>query len=62
MSKCGVFSGPYFPVFELNTGKCGLEKTQCLDTIYAMLTNLYFPTNLTNLAPKSHCRTIKFSF
>ena len=26
MSKYGVFSGPYFPVFGLNTGKYGLEK------------------------------------
>ena len=27
MSKCKVFSGPYFPVFGLNTGKYGPEKT-----------------------------------
>ena len=27
MSKYGVFSGPYFPVFGLNTGKYGPEKT-----------------------------------
>ena len=26
MSKYGVFSGPYFAVFGLNTGKYGLEK------------------------------------
>ena len=25
MSKYGVISGPYFPVFRLNTGKHGLE-------------------------------------
>ena len=24
-SKYGVFSGPYFPVFNPNTGKCGPE-------------------------------------
>ena len=27
MSKCGCFSGPYFPVFSPNTGKYGPEKT-----------------------------------
>ena len=26
MSKCGVFSGSYFPAFELNTGKYGPEE------------------------------------
>ena len=36
MSKCGVFFGPYFPVF-------GPEKTPYLDTFHAMLdkANLY---------------------
>ena len=33
VSKYGVFSGPYFPVFGLNTGKCGPEKTPYLDTL-----------------------------
>ena len=32
MSKCGVFSGPYFPVFSPNTGKHGPENTSYLDT------------------------------
>ena len=36
MSKCGVFSGPYFPALGLNTGKYGLEKTPYLDTIHAV--------------------------
>ena len=36
VSKYGVFSGPYFPVFRLNTGKCGTEKTPCLDTFHAV--------------------------
>ena len=36
MSKYGVFSGPYFPVFGLNTGKYGPEKTPYLDTFYAV--------------------------
>ena len=52
MSKYGVFSGPYFPVFGLNKeiyseisafipnlGKYGPEKTQCLHNFYAMLEN-----------------------
>ena len=38
MSKSGVFSGRYFPVFGLNTGKYGPEKTIELITI----NELYF--------------------
>ena len=33
--KYRVFSGPYFPVFGLNTGKYGPEKTLYLDTFHA---------------------------
>ena len=36
MSKYGVISGPYFPLFGLNTGKCGPEITQHLDTFHAV--------------------------
>ena len=52
MSKYGVFSGPYFPAFGLNTeiylripqtsvfspnaGKCGPEKTPYLDTFHTV--------------------------
>ena len=36
MSKYGVFSGPYFPVFGLNTGIYGPEKIQYLDTFHAV--------------------------
>ena len=32
MLKYGVFTGPYFPVFGLNTGKYGPEKTPYSDT------------------------------
>ena len=35
-SKHGVISGPYFPVFELNTGKYGPEKTPYLNTFNAV--------------------------
>ena len=37
----GVFSGPYFPAFGLNTGKYGPEKTPYLDTFHAV----YVPSN-----------------
>ena len=36
MSKYGVFSGPYFPVFSLNTGKDWSEKTPYWDTFHAV--------------------------
>ena len=39
MSKYGVFSGPYFPVFGMNTGKYGPEKAPYLDTFH-----IVFPT------------------
>ena len=35
VSKCGVFSGPYFPVFGLNTGKYR-PKTLYLDNFHAV--------------------------
>ena len=39
VSKYGVFSGPYFPVFGLNThtGKYEPETTSYLDTFHAVL-------------------------
>ena len=37
MSKYGVFSGPYFPVFSPNTGKYRPEKIPYLDTFHAVL-------------------------
>ena len=36
MSKYRVISGPYFPVFGLNTGKYGPEITLYLDTFHAV--------------------------
>ena len=36
VSKYGVISGPYFPVFELNTGKYGPEITPYFDTFHAV--------------------------
>ena len=37
MSKYGVISGPYFPVFGLNTEKYGPEKSPYFDTFHAVL-------------------------
>ena len=37
MSKYKVISGPYFPVFGLNTGKYGPEITAYLDTFQAVI-------------------------
>ena len=34
VSICGVFSGPHFPVFGLNTGKYGTAKTLYLNTFH----------------------------
>ena len=36
VSKYGVFSSPYFPVFGLNAGKYGPEKTPYLDIFLAV--------------------------
>ena len=36
VSKYEVISGPYFPVFGLNTEKYGPEKTLHLDTFHAV--------------------------
>ena len=68
MSKYGVISIPYFPVFGLNTGKYETEITPYLDTFHAV----YFlcdqsNTNLiaaifakpTNLLLKKFCAKLK---
>ena len=36
MSGYRVFSGPYFPVFGMNTGKYGEQKTPYLDTFHTV--------------------------
>ena len=36
VSKYGVLSGPYFPVFSPGAGKCRPEKTPYLDTFHAL--------------------------
>ena len=42
VSKYGVFSGPYFPVFSLNTRNYGPEKTPYLDTFCTGCTQVYY--------------------
>ena len=37
MPKYEVFSGPHFPVFGLNTGKYGPEKTPYLDAFQTVI-------------------------
>ena len=39
MPKYGVISGPYFPVFGLNTGEYRPEITTYLDTFHAVIMN-----------------------
>ena len=47
VSKDGVFSGPYFPIFGLNTGKYGQEKTPYLDTFHAVVyKGIYWPAKI----------------
>ena len=36
VSKYGDFSSPYFPVFGMNTGKYGPDKTPYLDNFHAV--------------------------
>ena len=59
MSKCGVFFGPYFPVFELfipNTGKYGPEKAPYSDTSRAVV----FPTFFNDFFNNCHDNTSIF--
>ena len=45
MSKCGVFPGPYFPVFGLNTEKYVPEKTPYLDIFHTVNSGKIFKKN-----------------
>ena len=42
--KCPIrfISGPYFPLFSPNTGKCGPEITLYLDTFHAVKYHKFF--------------------
>ena len=50
VSKCGVISGQYFPVFRMNTGKYWLEITTYLDTFHAVVN-----INTLTILAKSSC-------
>ena len=56
MSKYGVFSGPYFPVFSPNTGKYGPEKTPYLNSFHAVQTigNSILSFNISNCRPQAY--------
>ena len=56
MSKYGVFSGPYYPVFGLNTGKYGPGKTPSLDTFHAVVCVTINPLNA---SPTKRSNTFK---
>ena len=40
MSKYGVFTGRYFPVFGLNTGKYGPQKNSIFGTVQALFNSV----------------------
>ena len=46
MSKYVAFSGPYFPVFGLNTGKYRLEKTPYLDNFQAVYCDTFLTVDI----------------
>ena len=49
MSKYGVISGPYFPVFSPNTGKYGPEITPYLDTFHTVKKVQLWPSDSVTL-------------
>ena len=57
MSRYGVISGPYFPVFGLNAGKYGLEITPYLDTFYALK---LVSSSLKYIEAKTHLENVTF--
>ena len=60
--KYRVFSGPYFPVFGLNTGKYGPEKTSYSDTFHTMY-KMHIIMQYTHFESLNniHCTKMKFS-
>ena len=56
VSKCGGFSGTYFPVFGLNTEKYGPEKTPYFDTFHAVI---FFLRNAIEPGESRHLRFFK---
>ena len=61
VSKYGVISGPYFPVFSLNAGKYGPEITPYLDTFHAVKI-IYYATHVkTSTQPRTLKLRIKLT-
>ena len=46
MSKYVAFSGPYFPVFGLNTGKYGPEKSPYLNNFHAVYCDTFLTVDI----------------
>ena len=55
MSKYGDFSGPYFNVFGMNTGKYGPEKSPYLDTFHAVLIKFIYVYVFMHWSWQSYC-------
>ena len=59
MSKYGVFSGPYFPAFGLNTEKYGPENTPYLDNFHAVKIIFYASLSFHSAKLKDGIPTVK---
>ena len=55
MPKFGVFSGLYFPLFGLNTGKDGIAKPPYWDTFHAVFVQSQDTVILISFIFKSGC-------
>ena len=60
MPKYGVFSGPYFPVFRLNTEKYGPEKSPYLDTFHAVSSIEQFLSTFSQNLKETTCDVLLF--
>ena len=62
MSRYGVFSGSYFPVFGLNTGIYGPEETPYLNTFRSVLFTLTCLYLFTLTYPYLRCFMLLYEF
>ena len=53
MSKYGVISGPYFPIFGLNTQKYGADIIPYLDTFHTVMVSIRHSKKIKDSAQKS---------
>ena len=56
VSKYGIVSGPYFPIFGLNTGKYRPEITRYFDTFHTVATS---HTNMIEQMSEASCLRLK---